>query len=91
MIFDERNYIENEKFAISYSFFLEDFNMKHEKVIQYRLIVGTLFHNFAMSAIKWHFGFVDCSLIYADFQRLFVFKTFEFGTIFGPRWFCLDF
>ena len=34
MIFDERNYVENEKFAISYSFFLEDFNMKHEKVIK---------------------------------------------------------
>ena len=33
--------------------------------------------------------FVDCSLIYADFQRLFVFKTFEFGTNFDPRWFSL--
>ena len=46
---------------------------------------------FAMSAIKWHVCFVDCSLIYSDFQRLFVFRTFEFGTNFGPRWFSLGF
>ena len=55
----------------------------------YRLIVGTLFHIFAMSAIKWHVRCVDCSLIYTDFQRLFVFKKFEFGANFGPRWFSL--
>ena len=46
---------------------------------------------FAMSAIKWHVCFVDCSLIYANFQRLFVFKMFEFGANFGPRWFSLGF
>ena len=45
----------------------------------YRLIVGTLFHIFVMSAIKWHVCFVDCWLIYADYQRLFVSKTFELG------------
>ena len=57
----------------------------------YRLIVGTLFHIFAMSAIKWHARFVDCSLIFADFQRLFVFKKFEFDANFVPRWFSLGF
>ena len=46
---------------------------------------------FAMSAIKWHVCFVDCSLIYANFQRLFVLKMFEFGANFGPRWFSLGF
>ena len=35
--------------------------------------------------------FVDCSLIYADFQSLFVFKKFEFGANFGPRSFSLGF
>ena len=59
--------------------------------LMYRLIVGTLSHIFAMSAIKWHVPFLDCSLIYADFQGLFVFKTFEFGANFGPRWFSLGF
>ena len=44
-----------------------------------------------MSAIEWHVRFVDCSFIYADFQRLFVFKTIEFGANFGPRWFSLGF
>ena len=29
MIFDEENYIENEKFTIFYCFSLDDFNMKH--------------------------------------------------------------
>ena len=55
------------------------------------LIVGTLFHIFAMSAIKWQISFVDCSLIHAHFQRLFIFKTFEFGINFGPSWFSLGF
>ena len=31
-----------------------------------------------MSAIKWQVRFVDCSLIYADLGRLFVFTTLEF-------------
>ena len=57
----------------------------------YRLIVGTLFHIFVMSAIKWHVCFVDCWLIYADYQRLFVFKTFELGANFGLRSFSLGF
>ena len=35
--------------------------------------------------------FVDCSLLYADFQRLFVFKMFEFGANFGPRGFSVGF
>ena len=65
--------------------------IKYHSVAPYRLIVGTLFHIFTMSAIKWHVRFVDCSLIYANFQRLFVFKTFEFGANFGPRWFSLGF
>ena len=60
-------------------------------IFSYSLTVGTLFHIFAMSAIKWHVRFVDCSLIYTNFQRLFVFKTFEFGANFGPRWFSLGF
>ena len=57
----------------------------------YRLIVGTLFHIFIMSAIKWHVCFVDCWLIYADYQRLFVFKTFELCANFGLRSFSLGF
>ena len=48
-------------------------NYHIENSNRHRLIVGTLFHIFAMPAIKWHIHFVDCSLIYADFQRLFVF------------------
>ena len=57
----------------------------------YGLIVGTLIHIFAMSSIKYHVRFVDCSVIYADLQRLFVFKTFEFGANFGPRRLSLGF
>ena len=57
----------------------------------YRLKAGTLFHIFTMLAIKWHIRFVDCLLIYTDFQKLFVFKMFEFGANFGPRWFSLGF
>ena len=44
-----------------------------------------------MPAIKWYVAFVDYSLIYANFQRLFVFKTFEFGTNFGPKLYSLGF
>ena len=72
----------------------EGIECKVEKILEgslYRLIVSTLFHIFAMSAIKSHVRFVDCSLIYADFQRLFVFKTFEFGTNFGPKLYSLGF
>ena len=56
-----------------------------------RLIVGTLIHICAISSIKYHVRFVDCSVIYADLQRLFVFKTFEFGANFGPRRLSLGF
>ena len=63
----------------------------NSRCFKYRLIVGTLFHIFAMSATKWHIRLDDCSLNYADFQRLYVFKTFKFGASFGPRWFSLGF
>ena len=63
----------------------------YNQQVPYRLIVGTLFHIFTISATKWQVRFVDCSLIYSDFQRLFVCKTFEFGANFGPRWFSLGF
>ena len=69
---------------------MNNYAMKN-KPCMYRLIVSILFHIFAMSAIKWHVRFVDCSLIYADFQILFVFKTFEFGANFCPRWFSFGF
>ena len=45
---------------------------------RYRLIVRRLIYILAMSAIKWQVRFVDCSLIYADLRRLFIFMMFEF-------------
>ena len=69
---------------------MNNYSMKN-KPYMYRLIVSILFHIFTMTAIKWHVRFVDCSLIYTNFQRLFVFKKFEFGANFGPRWFSLGF
>ena len=77
-------------FGITLARARSEFEFQGGTVVQIN-IVGTLFHIFAMSAIKWHVRFVDCSLIYANFQRLFVFKMFEFGANFGPKWFSLGF